>query len=301
MSSSGLPPLQLLIAFEAAAREGRFKDAARTMCVTPSAVSQQITALEDALGVQLFERRPGSVTLTVAGRSYLETVREALSVLRRGTERVRVAQQRRAIKLSTDAVVAHELLIPALSEFQQDHPQIDLQITVSAAVIDLHREPVDVAVRFGRGPWPSVCTELLAPMTSTLMASPALLSRVPLTCAADLSSHTLIQINGTPDYWSYAADQLGFEPGRRVSFDSYLETMHAAAHGVGVALGLLPLSSGWVQSGKLSAPLAIQWPGAAMHMVYRHEDQGRPELAVVRDWLRARFATLPPCPNPAHA
>lgn len=101
-----LPPLQLLPTFEAAARLSSFKLAARELHVTPSAVSQQLRALEQALGVALFERRPRAVSLTEAGAYYYDVARETLFVFRRGSERLHERYAQHRLRVSADAAVA---------------------------------------------------------------------------------------------------------------------------------------------------------------------------------------------------
>ena len=293
-SRAPLPPLQLLITFEAAGRRLSFKEAARELHVTPSAVSQQMRALESALGQPLFAREQRAVSLTEAGAFYLEVAREALELVQRGTERLRERFGRRTLRLSADAAVAYEVVIPALPDFQARHPELELRIETSSALLDPGRDGVDAAIRFGRPPWPRLASEQLATMRVTAVAAPALLRKQPLQTPAELAKHVLIEVAAGPDHWSLVAGQLGFRPGRRVAFDSYLATLQAAAHGVGVALGVFPLSTAWIRDGRLAAPL---WPlageGYGFHLVCRPEERTSSEMVALRNWLEERFRALP--------
>ena len=290
-----LPPIQLLIAFEAAGRLGSFKAAAAELHLTPSAVSQQLRALEEHLAFTLFHRMPRAVELSEAGRFYYDVAREVLDLFRRGTARLHERYGRRTVRVSTDASVAYEVLIPALADFQALYPEIDLRIEASSMLVDPRRDLIDAAVRFGRGqPWPGLAADELAAMTSTLVASPALLKKRPIKQASDLAHHTLLDIAGAPDHWGVIAAQAGFRIGARQAFDSYLATLQAAAHGMGVAVGLFPLSSAWVHDGRLAAPLALRAPGVGYYLVYRPEERGSEDLQHLRTWLTARFAELPP-------
>jgi LysR family glycine cleavage system transcriptional activator len=295
VSERRLPPLQLLIAFEAAGRLGSFKAAAAELHLTPSAISQQLRALEGHLQLALFERRARAVTLSEAGTFYFGIAREVLDVFRRGTMRMYERYGLRTLRVSTDPSVAYEVLIPGLSDFQASHPDIDLRVEASSALVDPRHGAIDAAIRFGRGqPWPGLCADELAPMVATLVAAPALLKRLPIREPRDLAEHTLLDIAGAPDHWGVVAAQSGFRIGRRKSFDSYLATLQAAAHAMGVAAGLFPLSTSWVRDGRLAVPLPLRVPGVAYYLVYRPEDRERPELLSLRSWLSARFATLPP-------
>lgn len=290
-----LPPIQLLIAFEAAGRLKSFKAAAAELHLTPSAVSQQLRVLEEHLSLSLFDRMPRAVELSEAGRFYFEVAREVLGLFRRGTARLHERYGRRTLRLSTDPSVAYEVLIPALADFQVLYPDIDLRIEASSMLVDPRRDLIDAAVRFGRGqPWPGLASDELAMMTSTLVASPTLLKKRPIKQPSDLAHHTLLDIAGAPDHWGVIAAQAGFRIGQRQSFDSYLATMQAAAHGMGVAVGLFPLSSAWVHDGRLSVPLPLRAPGVGYYLVYRPEDRDRLELLNLRTWLLERFVELPP-------
>jgi LysR family glycine cleavage system transcriptional activator len=302
MAQRPLPPLQLLPTFEAAARLLSFKLAARELHVTPSAVSQQLRALEQALGVALFERRPRAVSLTEAGAYYYDVARETLFVFQRGSERLHERFAQRRLRISTDASVAYEVLIPGLSEFQTLHPDVDLRVEASSALVEPGRDAIDAAVRFGRGPWPGLCADPLLSVVATLVAAPSLLRNQPLASIRDLGAHTLLEISGAPDHWSQLATTLGFRIKKRVAFDSYLATLQAASHGVGVAMGLFPISTNWVRDGRLTTPLELRVPGPiGYHLVYRPEDRERPELGLFRRWLTARFAALPPLDAPQAA
>lgn len=296
MNRRPLPAIQLLFAFEAAARLGSFKLAASELHLTPSAISQQLKLLEESLGLALFERRPRAVVLSEAGGFYLEVARETLDTFRRGTERLHERFGLRRLRVSCDAVVAYELLIPGLLDFQTRHPDIDLRVETSSALVDPRGGSIDAAVRFGRSPWPGLCSDELAAMVATPVASSAYLRKQPLLSVQELGAHTLIEVAGAPDYWAAVATQLGFRISRRCSFDSYLATLQAAAHGSGVALGLFPLSTAWLNEGRLEAPLSLRVPGGAYHLVYRPEDRERSELLRLRDWLLQRFAALPRLP-----
>jgi LysR family glycine cleavage system transcriptional activator len=290
-----VPPIQLLIAFEAAGRLGSFKAAAAELHLTPSAVSQQLRALEAHLQLELFERRPRAVALSEAGSFYFGVAREVLDLFRRGTARLYERYGLRTLRVSTDPAVAYEVLIPGLSDLQVRHPDIDLRIEASGALVDPRHDLVDAAIRFGRGqPWPGLCADELAPMVVTLVAAPSLLKQRPITQPRDLAAHTLLDIAGAPDHWGVIAAQAGFRIGRRQAFDSYLATLQAAAHATGVAAGLFPLSTSWVHDGRLAVPLPVRVPGVAYHLVYRPEDRERPELLSLRRWLITRFAALPP-------
>lgn len=288
-----LPPIQLLPPFEAAGRHLSFKAAAKELHVTPSAISQQLRALEDCLGFALFERGPRSVALTEAGALYLEVARSTLDTFRHGTELLLDRYRHRVLRLNTDASVAHEVLIPNLSAFERAHPDIDLRIESSSALIDLRSDAADVALRYGSGPWPFVSSVPIASMLMTPVASPGLLQQRPLRSIEDLARHTLLSVQGSPQHWSALAAHGGFKIRQQKTFDSYLATLQAAAHGLGVALALFPISTAWVQDGRLAAPLPLRVPAAGYHLVYRPGDDKRSDIIALKAWVTRCFAALP--------
>jgi LysR family transcriptional regulator, glycine cleavage system transcriptional activator len=100
-------------------------------------------------------------------------------------------------------------------------------------------------------------------------------------------------VQGAPDHWGVIAASVGFKARNHQRFDSYLSTLQAAAHGVGIALGLFPISSAWVHDGRLVAPLKLRAPAAAYQLVLRPGDEKRADVAALRHWLAHCFAGLP--------
>jgi LysR family glycine cleavage system transcriptional activator len=148
-----LPPLGGLRAFEAAARHSSFAAAAAELGVTPGAVSQQVKALEDHLGVILFERRPQSLVLTAAGRGYAAPLSDAFDAIAAATRRLVPARRRTVLTLVMPTVFAVGWLLPRLDRFQAAHPAIELRLRSSHRTAAPGIEGVDAAIRHGRAGW----------------------------------------------------------------------------------------------------------------------------------------------------
>jgi LysR family glycine cleavage system transcriptional activator len=142
-----LPPLNALKAFEAAARHLSVKLAAEELCVTPGAVSQMLKSLEKHLGVKLFERVTRGIYLTDAGRDYLPAVRNAFRQIAEASRRIAVSVDAGVLTVSATPFFASAWLVPRMKSFQDEHPEIDLQIVTSSALVDFSQEGVDLAVR----------------------------------------------------------------------------------------------------------------------------------------------------------
>ena len=146
-----LPSLNGLRAFEAAARHLSFTLAATELNVTQTAISHQIRRLEEELGIRLFIRQNRALALTPEARDYLPGVRAAFNDLRLATDRLLRKDDDKVLTVSTLASLAAKWLLPRLTDFQEQHPGIDVRITTSATFVDFQRDNVDAAIRYGRG------------------------------------------------------------------------------------------------------------------------------------------------------
>src|SRR3954453_5417598 len=151
-----LPALNALKAFEAAARHESFTRAAEELFVTQGAVSHQVKALEEELGVKLFNRERQRLVITEAGRQYLTTLRDAFDRIAIGTERLLQRQSSGALTVSTSPDFAARWLVNRLGRFAAAHPDIDLRVSATMHHVDFAREEVDLAVRHGDGNWPGL-------------------------------------------------------------------------------------------------------------------------------------------------
>jgi LysR family transcriptional regulator, glycine cleavage system transcriptional activator len=173
-----LPPLNALRAFEATARHLSVKHAADELCVTPGAVSQMLKALELHLGVKLFRRVNRGIFLTDAGQGYLPPVRNAFRQIADASRRVAVSADTGVLTVSVTPFFAAAWLVPRLKDFQDAHPDIDLQVVTSNALVDFARDGVDVAVRHGLGRYPGLYSERVVAVEIVPVAAPTLVARL---------------------------------------------------------------------------------------------------------------------------
>jgi LysR family glycine cleavage system transcriptional activator len=183
-----LPPLNALRAFEATARHLSVKNAADELCVTPGAVSQLLKALELHLGVKLFRRVNRGIFLTDAGQGYLPPVRNAFRQIAEASRRVAVSADTGVLTVSVTPFFAAAWLVPRLKDFQDIHPDVDLQVVTSNALVDFARDGVNVAVRHGLGRYPGLCSERVVAVEIVPVAAPTLVARLGKpTSAAEMS------------------------------------------------------------------------------------------------------------------
>jgi LysR family transcriptional regulator, glycine cleavage system transcriptional activator len=287
-----LPPLNALRCFDVAAKHLSFTKAAAELHVTHSAVSHQIKALEEWLGLPLFRRINRGLVLTEAGQAYLKPIREAFERLGDATRRLRVRERSGPLTVSVMPSFAGKWLVPRLGRFRQRHPDIDVRISASSELVDFERDDVDIAVRYGRGDWPGLKIELLMHETLFVVCSPRLLEgpdaiREP----ADIARHTLLSdLDWRIDIWQLwfeAAGLGGIEGRRALSFNYSNLMLQAAVDGLGVGLSQHALAGDDLAAGRLVRPFDISLPTEyAYYVVTPEASAERPKTAAFRDWLK---------------
>lgn len=294
-----LPPLNALRAFEAAARHLSFTQAADELCVTQAAVSHQIKALEDHLGVPLFRRLNRALRLTPAGERYAPALREAFDAMDVATQRLHPENENRgALIVSVTPTFLAGWLIPRMYRWQERHPEIELRIAATGRVVDFNREDVDVAVRHGRGNWPHLVAERLFCEDMVPVCSPALRDgEPPLRVPEDLARHTLLHDMTDPgawETWLKAAGLNHIDHQRGPRFDNGVYALHAAAQGLGVAIERRPLIKDELSAGRVVIPFAVAVPNqAAYHLVYPERHAQKAKLRWFRQWILDEVAAAP--------
>lgn len=283
-----VPPLHALAAFEAAARLSGFAQAAQELCVTPSAVSHRIRQLEAQLGMSLFDRGPGGVRLTTAGRMYLDNVREAFDKLAQ-TRGVLSPPARERLRVSVPPTFARQLLMARLPEYLRLHPEVELEVHLSIPLQDVTAEAADVEVRWGRGDYPGrEAVRLFADVVLPL-AAPAYVAELGLQAPADLGRAVLLRSPLLPwRTWLEACGQTRGEPEQGAVFNDLGMLFEVAAAGLGVAMGTRRLSAAWVDSGRLVPLFGLTAASPFDYYVVTTPQQAaRPAVADFTDWLAA--------------
>jgi len=298
-----LPPLDLLLAFEAAARQLSFTRAADERFVTQSAISRQIRALEDDLGVELFARGHRALTLTPPGQKLLLSCQAVLAQLRRTVSSIRAPNAREVLALSTTPSFASYWLIPRLHSFTQANPGVDVRLDASYEVRDLQGEGFDIAVRYQKAS--AADGERLFNESTLPVCAPALrrAKDAPLKVPADLRHHTLLEVEqmgggGAPVEWNSWLQANGvpdLEPRSWLTFSSYNEVVAAALAGQGIALGRRPLLDGLLRSRQLVAPFGDARATARAYFVLTDPaSRARPAVRALEQWLHAQAAAPTP-------
>lgn len=300
-----LPALDLLKAFEAAARHLSFTRAAAELFLSQSAVSRQIQQLEAQLGLPLFIRRTRALLLTAAGQRYFRDVSQALHQLRAAGANLHAASDSRIVNITTTVTFASLWLVPQLADFQRRHPQIEIRLAADTAVRHLERDGLDVAIRYATREYVGAGAVRLFGERVLPVCSPKLPGRNKLREPADLKHFVLLDFDDPAQLIPWLSWEVWFEtmqtampaPRGVLHFNHYDMLVRAAINGQGVALGRLPLIDALLEDGTLVAPLTDgRYSAAAQDRAYwliaTPAARGRPEVQTFMQWIRERAAPL---------
>jgi len=285
----GKLPLGLLQQFVLVARLGNLSRAAAQANLTVSALSHQMRQLEERLERRLLERGPRGVTLTVDGCSLLEAVGEHFDGIEHAL--LRYHQRRHdALTLSASPGIISSWLVPRLPRLVAVHPDLELSLQSSSALVNFEREPVDVGLRYGRGNWPGLHSERLFGEWIAPVAAPALVAQMGDADPHDLSHWPLLGDPHPANRWlDWFARYGGTPPKRYVAhFDTVDTLRHAALEGLGVALGRMVTSKSLIDAGRLQVLGDHYLPVEdAYWLVYPPRSQEHRGLQLFREWLLA--------------
>jgi len=278
--------LDLLQQFVSAARLGNLSRAAEQANLTVSALSHQIRQLEQRLERKLFDRGPRGVQLTAEGRRLLEAVGHHFEGIDRAMTSYRCRREE-ALTLSASPGVMSSWLVPRLARLVAAHPELELNLQSSSLLVDFERDPVDAAVRYGRGVWEGVESEHLFGEWIAPVASTALLERMRGTDPDDLGAWPLLGDPG--NRWRDWFEVFGGTPPPRyvAQFDTTDALQRGALEGMGVALGRMVTARPLVAAGLLHVLGERYLPiTEAYYLVYPPRSLEHAGLRIFRDWIR---------------
>jgi LysR family glycine cleavage system transcriptional activator len=267
MANRRLAHLNALRALEAVARHRSFLKASRELSVTAGAISQQIRLLEDYYGVQLFRRHARSISLTEACAAVLPDLGAGFDSLSRAVARLQSETAGGQVSVSAPPTLAVRWLAPRLGAFTMAHPDVRLALDSSDRLVDLRREEVDMAIRYGKGDWPGLTAERLLREWLMPVGSPSYLERVALRTPEDARAAQLIHdrtmLTADPSFptwesWFAAMGVAGPQGEGALHFSSSLAAIQAAIDGHGLILGRSAVIDDELRAGRLVCP----FPGA---------------------------------------
>ncbi|TAA55857.1 LysR substrate-binding domain-containing protein [Shinella sp. JR1-6] len=294
-----LPPLHAFRVFESVARLGNVGAAAAELHVTPGAVSQQIRALQIALGVDLFQKRGRQLALTPSGSQLQRSVANAMDAIQTGVRQLSAQRygeaSRRTLTISIPQVHGVAWLATRLFTFMADSPNFQLKVVTSSHFPGVDWRKTDVAIVYGAPPWPGFWWRLLHGIRMTPVCSPQLL-RGPnaIRQPSDLAYHRLLHEDDGSQWRRWQAEAgIAYAGEADVYFDDFGIVLQAARDGFGVALSDEVVSARDLDEGRLVQPLQLSVP--ALHNYYCICPETKRETAEVGyfiNWL-IEEATIP--------
>jgi DNA-binding transcriptional LysR family regulator len=291
-----LPSMTSLVVLEAVARRLSFTKAAGELGVTQAAVSRQIHGLEQELGFALFRRLHRRVELTERGRILAGVLSHSFNLLDQTIANVRAQSDEDELVVGATIAFTQLWLLPRISEFRRLHPDTKIRLITQDTPIDLERDMVDVAIRYGDGVWPDgravfLCEDDLFPVCSPSYAAGC---RLPET-AGEFLNHTLLDSESLNPGWigwkEWLAAFGAARPGRpmlRLSY--YTDVIHAAVAGHGIALGWTCLVEDLLQQGRLRPVSDLHLRTRNAHFVVVPSREAlKPNAQAFVDWLGSRL------------
>lgn len=290
-------PLSAIRVFEAAARLLSFTRAAEELGMTQAAVSWQVKGLERRLGQPLFRRLPREVALTPAGERLARAAAEAMTALRGAVSDITETGEG-VLAITTMQTLATQWLAPRLGAFQVAHPKLAVRLENETRLVDLLHEPVDVAIRAGRGVWPGMEAVFLFPGAQTALCTPPVMALLgdPPRPEALLAAPRV----GSDVEWRQWFANAGVTPpdgaasAPRLAADTQtLEVAAALANGA-AAIGSPVMFAGEIAAGRLVQPFEIYIAEQGGYwLVYPQDRRRARKIAAFRDWILAQVAADP--------
>lgn len=290
--------MRALTAFEAAARLGSFRLAAGELGITRSAVSHQVKALEQRLGIQFFRRDARRAELTQAGHIYYPAIREAFDQIETQTRALRPTVNDNELTIQVYFTVALKWLIPRLHDFERRYPDMKVRLSTSYFDWDFDEKHVDAGIILARNKSPQHYYRPLFRSLLTPVCAPELMKGPnAIKTPQDLKKHKLLYVYTAEEDWHLwfeAAGVKGLKLSDRLAVDSYILAQEAALEGRGVAMTIGPFATEEIKTGRLVQPFPLlvphrhQWQFAC-----NSEHRMKPKIKRFEDWLMKQIAADP--------
>lgn len=285
-------PLNALRTFEVAMRQGSFTRAAIELCVSQAAVSHQIARLEDLLGVTLFLRTSGGLVPTDEGQALFPVLEHGLDAMARVLDRITGTRGTEVLKVGVVTSFAVGWLIPRLPAFQSAHPNVEIRISTNNNRVEILREGLDMAIRFGTGQWAGYTARpvLRAPLTP--LCAPDVARRIER--AEDLFTESLLR-SYRKDEWVQWFSAVGCAPPPLTGpiLDSSIALAELAQLGAGVALLPHVLFQHRLAEAQLVRPLSASVEAGQYYVTWPADRGPSPAMLDFATWLHRECAGPP--------
>jgi LysR family glycine cleavage system transcriptional activator len=275
-------PLRGLRCFCVAAECLSFKETAKQLYLTPSAVSHQIKQLEDNLNLSLFERKTRAIELTESGKQFYHAIKPLLEQLSQTINQFSQVERTQEVSISMPEFFASELFVPRLRGWSEQYPNINLTLETVKSRRETPKYTDVSVVLSGKKPQDVLSYDLF-PISYIPACNPSLFQKLHGKGYRVLEKTPLILHQARPTAWHQWAERVGyhqFQPKQIIQLDSMFSVARAAQQGLGVALIPMPISHAWFSSGALVKLFEQDLLSRDRYYLVQHnEDPERPELS----------------------
>ncbi len=287
---NNIPPLRALKAFEASARHLSFTKAADELFVTQAAISHQIKSLEEKTKTQLFKRYNRSLQLTTTGQIYLLSIIESLNQLEKSSKQLTGRNSRNTLSISLLPSFATKWMAQRIWKFQDKYPEIEVRISACDSLVDFDQDESDIAIRYGRGDWESVHSELLFEEQVFPICSRETYEKIKKDIHPKLLlTERLVLDDFSADDWETWFQKAGIKlekPIRGTRFSHTVMMLESIENGHGFALGRTPLVIDDLRRNIFYAPFNINIASDyAYYFVCKSGHEATPQIAAFKEWI----------------
>lgn len=285
------PSLRNLQSFVEVANAGSINNAAAQLNITASAISHQISALENFLGRKLFIRNGKGVSLTLLGEEYLHQITGAMNIIGRVTDKIINEPYNEILRIHSAPSFGILWLIRKIRSFREKHPEIQINLTCSYENLQFSRDNIDIDIRHGIASWDGYKIYTIKNETLKVMASPDYLLQHPIFTPDSIAEHKIINSSATLANWArwISYHKLNSKiPEYDLVFDRSYMSFEAAKIGLGVILESSMLGSDIIKKGVLVDVFKGQfdYPISAHHIVTTHMNEQVYKVKAFIDWIR---------------
>ena len=290
-------PLRALVTFRAAGQRLNFTKASDDLGVTREAVSGQIRALENHLGVRLFRRLHRGLAFTESGQRLFESVSLGLDSIAATAEDLRPSRGKSTVSITATIAFASSALTWKIPAFHQANPGIDIRVIESDECLDLGRDDIDLAIRYGAGSWGNVSIihlfdEEMFPICSAKMAK----KNPDIANIKNIPKYPLLHLGGVPhqrENWNHLLELAGLKLTGELGglwFSNYSNIVEAARDGHGVAIGWRHVVERHMESGELVNPTGkVFKTGRGFYLLKKQSKALGPAAQRLHDWVLREF------------
>jgi LysR family transcriptional regulator, glycine cleavage system transcriptional activator len=284
-------PIKAICVFHAVARAGSISKAADELSVTPSAVSQQIQALEVQLGISLLNKIGRRVVLTEAGERYFAMITDDIDGIEEATSIIRGHRTVTTLTVRATPTLSNKWLLPRLGTFLDAHPELEVRLDATNQPTDFNSELVDIEIRHGDGRWSGLFVEGLVEENFWPVCAPSYAAEGSLVPKDVLGFRLIHSVKSQAQWqpWLVRAGVVHDFRWKRVLFDRSHMAIDAACDGMGIALESNLMMWRELRDGRLTCPvispptvsLTTQW------IVCPPDHLRHKKVRIFLDWVRS--------------